>query len=248
MHDVVAPAGERQSQVGAYGDRHAHARPAGDRDRRADGDDLLVGAALQRPAPREQVARARRRRQHGHLVAEPPQRGGGSLDVRVHLVRLRPRERRDEADAEAHARPKLQLVTWRHGRGHDQGARQRPVQDRGSGAGDRCRRARVRAPGRKRVRSLPLRALAHEALLRQESSARRLRRGRLRTARPSRRSGSGWSLTPRDDRGLAWPDPDLRSQAFAAAFAFLTAFFTMNRSLCSCASSSRICFGGDFMR
>jgi hypothetical protein len=28
----------------------------------------------------------------------------------------------------------------------------------------------------------------------------------------------------------------------------VTAFFTMKRSICSCASSSRICFGGDFMR
>ena len=36
--------------------------------------------------------------------------------------------------------------------------------------------------------------------------------------------------------------------AFAAVFCFVSAFLTMKRSICSCASSSRICFGGDFMR
>ena len=43
-------------------------------------------------------------------------------------------------------------------------------------------------------------------------------------------------------------EPEL-GHAFAAAFlGFATAFFTMKRSICSRASSSRICSGGDFMR
>ena len=36
--------------------------------------------------------------------------------------------------------------------------------------------------------------------------------------------------------------------AFVATSFFATAFFTMKRSMSSRASSSRICFGGDFMR
>ena len=49
-----------------------------------------------------------------------------------------------------------------------------------------------------------------------------------------------------DPEDPAEPDP---RHAFAAAFVLLaTAFFTMKRSMCSRASSSRICFGGDFMR
>ena len=54
--------------------------------------------------------------------------------------------------------------------------------------------------------------------------------------------------------GARRPDPeesriaDSGDHALAAAFCFFTAFFTMKRSICSCASSSRICFGGDFIR
>ena len=176
MHHVEAPARQRQSQVRPYGDGDAHARPAGDRDRRADCDHLLLGAPMQRTPPGEQVTRARRRRQHRHLVSEPPKRGGCSLHVRVHLVRLRPRKRRDEADAKAHAR-KLQLVTWLHERRHDQGAHQRALQGGRSSARDRCRRERVRASRGKLDRALPLWALADEALLRQEPPADGLRCG-----------------------------------------------------------------------
>ena len=44
------------------------------------------------------------------------------------------------------------------------------------------------------------------------------------------------------------PEDPGSGHAFAAALCFFTAFFTMKRSICSRASSSRICFGGDFMR
>ena len=48
-----------------------------------------------------------------------------------------------------------------------------------------------------------------------------------------------------DPEDPAEPDP---RHAFAAAFFVATAFLTMNRSMSSRASSSRICLGGDFMR
>ena len=51
---------------------------------------------------RQQVGRTARRRDHGHLVPEPAQLVADASDVLVDLVRLRPGERRDEADAEAH--------------------------------------------------------------------------------------------------------------------------------------------------
>jgi len=56
-----------------------------------------------------------------------------------------------------------------------------------------------------------------------------------------------------DDRRRSHPEgpPEAESRhAFAGAFfvVFTTAFVLMKRSMRSCASSSRICFGGDFMR
>jgi hypothetical protein len=50
-----------------------------------------------------------------------------------------------------------------------------------------------------------------------------------------------------DPTGLT-PCPEGGAQALAAVVFFVSAFLTMNRSMSSRASSSRICFGGDFMR
>ena len=104
VHDVEAAAREREAEVRAHRDRDAHVRPPRERDRRADGDDVRVGGRA--GARGDRRARSRARDDGASTVTScprSPQRGGGSVDVRVHLVRLRPRERRDEADAEAHA-------------------------------------------------------------------------------------------------------------------------------------------------
>ena len=103
VHDVEPAVGEGESEVRPHGHRDAHVRSARQRDRGADRDDLRVGAALERSSTCEQVACARRRREHRHLVTELPERRGRAFHVRVHLVWLRPRKWRDEADAEAHA-------------------------------------------------------------------------------------------------------------------------------------------------
>jgi hypothetical protein len=103
VHHVEAAVRQSKSKVRAHGDRDAHVRSPRERDRRADRDDVLVGSPLQRSSPGEEVSGARGRREHRHVVAETPKRGGGAPDVHVDLVRLRPREGRDEADAKAHA-------------------------------------------------------------------------------------------------------------------------------------------------
>ena len=103
VHDVETAVGESESEVCPHRHRDAHVRSARQRDRGADRDDVRVGAALERSSTCEQVACARRGREHRHLVTELPERFGRPFHVRVHLVWLRPRERRDEADAEAHA-------------------------------------------------------------------------------------------------------------------------------------------------
>jgi CDGSH-type Zn-finger protein len=62
---------------------------------------------LKGPPAVEEIAGARGRRQHGDLVSEPSKRLRCSVHVRVDLMWLRPREWRDEADAEAHGRASL---------------------------------------------------------------------------------------------------------------------------------------------
>ena len=84
--------------------------PTGNADRRArrnghgrrEGDDAVELAALERAAAREEVGRARRRRQHDDGVTARAQCVGDAGDVLVHVVRLRPRVRGHEADAERH--------------------------------------------------------------------------------------------------------------------------------------------------
>jgi hypothetical protein len=115
MHDVEAAARERESQVRADGDRDAHVRSPRERYGRADCDDVGVdGAPLQCTSTGDEISGARRRREHRHLVPEATQGVGGSADVHVHLVRLRPREWRDEADAETHP---TQVTTCNFARG-----------------------------------------------------------------------------------------------------------------------------------
>ena len=66
-----------------------------------------VGAVAQRAPAGGEVGRAVRRREHRHRVPALAQRRGDAGDVLVDVVRLRPRERRHEADAESHGRPSL---------------------------------------------------------------------------------------------------------------------------------------------
>ena len=88
VNDVVAPFAERELEVEARTDRHAHLRAARDRHRRPDGDQLRVGAALQDLPPGCEVARAVRRSEDGHVVTERPQLPGDPVDVLVDGVRL----------------------------------------------------------------------------------------------------------------------------------------------------------------
>ena len=95
--------GEREREVRADADGHAHLRAPGDRYRRA---------RPRSPRPNRDPCSSRRRRagrgarwteRERSPVPAPTQSLRGAPDVRVHLVRLRPRERRDETDAQAHA-------------------------------------------------------------------------------------------------------------------------------------------------
>ena len=102
VYDVEVAPPQRKLEVRPDADRHPEVRPARDRDRRPDRDHLAVDAALEGAPAVEQIPGARGRRQHGDLVPEPAKRLRRPVHVHVHLVWLRPRERRDEADAEAH--------------------------------------------------------------------------------------------------------------------------------------------------
>ena len=105
VDDVVAPFAERELEVEAGADRHAHLRAARDRHRRPDGDQLRVRAALEDLPPGRELAGAVRRGEHRDVVPERPQLPGDPVDVLVDGVRLRPGEGRDEADPEAHRSP-----------------------------------------------------------------------------------------------------------------------------------------------
>ena len=111
VDDVVASPLQREREIRPDADGDSEVRSARDRDRRADRDHVwrLRASALERPAPGEQVTRSRRGSQHRHLVSDPAERGSCAFDVRVDLVRLRPREGRDEADPETHGRASVAL-------------------------------------------------------------------------------------------------------------------------------------------
>ena len=104
MDDVVVGGGERERQVGADADRNTHLGAARDRDGRAHGDHAAgLGVTLEDLPAFEQVGGPRRGRDDGHVVSAPAQRVRGAPDVLVHVVGLRPCERRYEADAHARA-------------------------------------------------------------------------------------------------------------------------------------------------
>ena len=103
VDDVEASLLEGEGEVRAHPDGDAHAALPGDRHRGADREHVGVEPARERPPAGEKVGRAAGGGEHGDGVPEPPQLGGDTGDVLVHLVRLRPGERRDQADAqEAH--------------------------------------------------------------------------------------------------------------------------------------------------
>src|SRR6266508_671313 len=104
MHDVVATLAEREQDVRADPDRHSHLTAARDWHRRPDRDDVRSCAAEERSPSVDQVARTRRRRENADMVAELTEATGDASHVLVHVVWLRPRKRRNEADPERHLR------------------------------------------------------------------------------------------------------------------------------------------------
>ncbi len=107
VDDVERAVGECEREVRADADGRGHRAAAGDGQCGADRDHVAELAPLQRAPARAEVGGAVGRRQHGDGVAESPQLAGDAGDVVVHVVRLRPGERRDEADSEAHRLPSL---------------------------------------------------------------------------------------------------------------------------------------------
>ena len=118
VDDVEAALAQGERDVRADADRNAEARAPGDRHRRPDRDHLRSLAAVQGAAAGEQVGRAARRREHGDRVPERPQLPRDPGHVLVDVVRLRPRERRHEAEAETHA-PSVALSVPLPRRAHD---------------------------------------------------------------------------------------------------------------------------------
>jgi hypothetical protein len=102
VHDVVAALGERLLQVRLDAHGHAHLRAPRHRHGGPDRDHLRLLAAGQRPASGQQVGRTRRRREHRHVVTQRPQPRSDAGHVLVHVVGLRPGERRDQADPHGH--------------------------------------------------------------------------------------------------------------------------------------------------
>ena len=100
VDDVEPASRQREREACAHADRHSHPAPPGDPHRRADGDQLgrLVEGAQQRAPSGGEVAGAVRRSQDGDRMAATPQLLREAGHVLVHVVRLRPGERRDERD------------------------------------------------------------------------------------------------------------------------------------------------------
>ena len=113
VDDVEAPGAQGTRDIGAHADGDTHAAPARDRDRRPEGEQLpaVHRSIEQREPARGKVGGAIRRRDDRYRVAEDAQLPRDARDVLVHLVRLRPRERCDEADAKRHAPSSLVAST-----------------------------------------------------------------------------------------------------------------------------------------
>ena len=211
VHDVeVARAAARAG--GSPGRRPAPPRCVR-REIGIDGPTAITSRSMPRWSARRPSRRSRAREDGASTVTSCPSRRsacGRPVHVHVHLVWLRPRERRDEADPEARRQG---ARAWRGGR---------HITARTNGA--------YTIVGRMRRRSRP--------------SSARSRSSQALTAAASER----WPAPRR-------PEPEESTEAVTAQpvrgrlpFFARRAFLTMKRSICSCASSSRICFGGDFMR
>ena len=107
VHDVERALCEHEPEIRPHADRDADPVPRREGQRRPEGDEvaeppIAVGEPAQRPPPGRQVPCACGRREHRHVVPEGTKGVRCSRNVLVHRVGLRPRERRDEADAERH--------------------------------------------------------------------------------------------------------------------------------------------------
>jgi hypothetical protein len=102
VDDVVFTASERERKVCPNAYRQTDPAPARDRDGRSQCDHVSSGAVLKSTPPGEQVGGTIRRGEHADLVSEVAKRPSRARDVLVDVVRLRPGERRDEADPERH--------------------------------------------------------------------------------------------------------------------------------------------------
>ena len=99
---------EREREVRAHADRDAHPAAARDRHRRPDARSVGASApSRERAPPGREVGGPVRGRQDGHRMAQVAQRLRDPRDVLVHVVRLRPRKRRHEADSQGHGLPSL---------------------------------------------------------------------------------------------------------------------------------------------
>ena len=99
VDDVEATSREGEREARADADRDAHAAATGDRHRRAERDQLrFVEGAEERSPARSEIAGAVRGREDGDGVAAAPQLAREHVHVLVHVVRLRPGERRNERD------------------------------------------------------------------------------------------------------------------------------------------------------
>ena len=103
VDDVEAAGAERAREVRPHAERHAHAAAPRDRHGRAEHHELalLERAVDEREPARRQICRAVRRRDDRHRVSQHAQLLRDPGYVLVHLVRPRPRERRDETDPKA---------------------------------------------------------------------------------------------------------------------------------------------------
>jgi hypothetical protein len=107
MDDVERVGREYELQVRAHAEGDSNAAPPGDRDRRPEHDRALERHAFatqppESPAPGRQLDGPVRGREDDDLVTSSPQLLSGCVDVFVDRVGLRPRERRDHANAQAH--------------------------------------------------------------------------------------------------------------------------------------------------
>ena len=193
VHDVEPSESQRARQVRSHADRHADAAAARDRHRRAEDDEPVVveRSVVERDASRGQVGCAVRRRDDRDSVAERAQFSRDAGDVLVHVVRLRPGERSDEADPERHRAPSLALYSsrtisrWRTAAAAAELAQRFGRRDRPAG-----RLSTLTAPKPRRARSRFSRAAAGDLQQLHDCPWRGTRRLRRRSRGRAGRRGS----------------------------------------------------------